>query len=505
MSAPMPSWFAAADLGATSGRVILGHLEDQRFDLTEVERFDNDPVQSADGTHWDADGLFAHVRAGIAAADAVSGGRLAGVGVDTWGVDYARLTATGELLEQPYHYRDRRTDQTPAEVFAYLPAEELYARAGLQVMPFNTIFQFVAAAGDPGWKTVAATLLMPDWLAYRLSGRQAAEVTIASTTGLLDVSARQWSPDTCAFLARQYGLPLPRVLPQLVEPGTVLGPTRPGVLARPVDVVAVAGHDTASAVVAIPSLTPDFAFISSGTWSLVGLELEAPILSPASQQANFTNELGADGTVRYLKNVMGLWVLNECLRQWQAAGRPLDLAGLLDQAAGAPALDHVIDMDDERLLPAGDMVGRVLALAAETGRPLEPDPVAMTRCILDSLALGYRTNIRTACQLSGRSVSVVHIVGGGSLNGLLCQLTAEATGLPVVAGPAEGTALGNLLVQARAMGALSGGLTDLRRVGVASCQLTTYQPGVLGLSQARWDEAARLARPDAGPHQGGNH
>jgi len=496
--AACPQWFAAADLGASSGRVIVGRLQDGRFDLDEVERFRNGPTEADDGMHWDADGLFAHVRKGIEAADAASGGQLASVGVDTWGVDYGRVDEAGALLEQPFHYRDLRTQDTPAEVFAKLPAEVLYARAGLQVMPFNTIFQYVAHAADPGWDRVAHTLLMPDLMSFRLSGRRVAEVTIASTTGLLDVAARQWSGPTCEFLAREYGLPMPRVLPGLVEPGTILGPTSPGVLARPVSVVAVGEHDTSSAVAAVPSLSRDFAFISSGTWSLVGLELDAPVLTPESRKANFTNELGVDRTVRYLKNVMGLWVLNECMREWKAAGKPVALVPLLDQAAALPALTCAIDMDDDRLLPTGDMIGRVLAMAAETGQQLNPDPVSMTRCIVDSLALAYRTNIRLACELAGRTVDVVHIVGGGSQNALLCQLTAEATGLPVVAGPVEGTALGSLLVQARAMGALTGGLPELRRVAVASSSLVTYRPGVLGIPEARWVAAERVAKPTLG-------
>ena len=481
------TWFAAADIGATSGRVIIGRLRDHSFELEEVSRFDNGPVTLDDGLHWDADALLSHLKLGLRAADAASGCQLQSIGVDTWGVDYGRVDSTGTLLEQPFHYRDTRTQNTSEEVFAKLSPEVLYARAGLQVMPINTIFQYVAHAGDPDWDKVAATLLIPDLFSYWLCGRQVAEVTIASTTGLLDVNTRQWSLPTCEFLAGEYGLPMPRVLPPLIEPGTVLGPTSPGVLDRPISVVAVGGHDTASAVVATPSLSPHFAFISSGTWSLVGLELDTPVLSEQSRASNFTNELGVDGTVRYLKNVMGLWVLNECLREWHADGLSLSLDTLLGQVALLPALTHVIDINDDRLLPPGDMIGRVRTIAAESGCPLEADPVAITRCILDSLACAYRKTIKQACELAGHRVDVVHILGGGSKNALLCQLTAEATGCKVVAGPAEGTALGNLLVQARAMGALSGGLAELRRVAVASSQLTTYLPGALDVPQARWD------------------
>ncbi len=487
-------YFAAADLGASSGRVILGRLEAGRFELSETVRFENGPVPAADGSiHTDAERLFADVRIGVEAAIEASGGALESVGVDTWGVDYGRLDGAGELLESPFHYRDERTHGVPEEVFAALPAERLYAAAGLQVMPFNTIFQLVASRADERWPEVAKVLLTPDLMAYWLCGRQVAEMTIASTTGLLDVAARTWSRPTCAHLAERFGLPLPRVLPELVEPGTVLGPTIPGLFSRTLDVVAVGGHDTASAVASIPAKGTDFAFISSGTWSLVGLELEQPVLTEASRAADFTNELGIDGTVRYLKNVMGLWVLSESIRTWRAAGIEVDLTALLAEAAGRPGLACVLDMTDERLLPPGDMPSRLRAMAAETGQELGADPASVCRCILDSLALAYRRTIASACQLAGRKVSVVHIVGGGCQNRLLCQLTAEATGLPVVAGPAEGTALGNLLVQARACGALSGDRTALREVAIASSDLVTYRPGVLPLGPQLWDEAAQRA------------
>lgn len=490
-------WFAAADLGASSGRVILGRLENGRFELTQTARFGNGPVDGPDGSiHTDAERLFADVRTGLDAAIEASGGALESVGVDTWGVDYGRLDAAGELLEMPIHYRDDRTQGVPDEVFAGLPAAELYAAAGLQVMNFNTIFQLVASRDDACWDEVDSVLLTPDLMAYWLSGAKVAEVTIASTTGLLDVGGRRWSPDTCGHLQSRYGLPLDRVLPPLVEPGTVVGSTREGLLAKVIDVIAVGGHDTASAVAAVPATTTDFAFISSGTWSLVGLELEEPVLTEASRGADFTNELGIDGTVRYLKNVMGLWVLSESIRTWQAAGIEADLLELLAVAAERPGLACVLDMTDPRLLPPGDMPARLREMAVETGQALGVDPVEVTRCILDSLALAYRRTIAKACELAGREVRTVHIVGGGCQNTLLCQLTAEATGLPVVAGPAEGTALGNLLVQARACGALAGDRTALRRVAIASCDLVEYHPGVLPFSPADWEAAERRAYRD---------
>lgn len=486
-------FFAAADLGATSGRVILGRLTDGRFELTETARFANTPIERDGHLHWDFARLADEVTRGFQAAYDASGGRLESLGIDTWGVDYGRLDPDGTLFEPPFNYRDARTDGAIDRLFAELPADELYARAGLQVQPFNTVFQLVAAAGDAGWEATERILLMPDLLAHHLTGASVAEVTNASTTALLDVGARAWSPDTCALLADRFGVPVPRILPTLVEPGTVVGLTRPGLLPTQVPVVAVGSHDTASAVVSVPATGRDFAFVSSGTWSLVGLELDAPILTPESAAANFTNELGVDHTVRFLKNVMGMWVLSECQREWAASGLTFTWQELDALTAAAEPLACVLDMDDQRLIPPGRMVERLQALAVESGQRLPDDPPAIARCIVDSLALSYRRAVAQACALAGRHVEVIHIVGGGSRNGLLCQLTAEATGLPVIAGPDEGTALGNLLVQARAMGALSGGLDALRAVSAASSQLTAYTPGVLPLSPEQWDAAARLA------------
>lgn len=490
----MAHLFAAADLGASSGRVIVGTLHDGRFDLQAVRRFPNGPVPGPGGgsIRTDAVGLMEQIRLGLDEALARHGS-LAGVGVDTWGVDYGRITPAGGLVEPPFHYRDDRTTGIPEELFETLPAADLYAESGLQVMPFNTLFQLVADAhARLDWAAVRTILLTPDLINHWLSGVEAAEVTIASTTGLLRVADRTWSDLTCTHLRTRYGIEVPRILPALVEPGTILGDSLPGVLAGTVPVIAVGSHDTASAVVAVPAAGGDFAFISSGTWSLVGLELGAPVLTEASRAANFTNELGVDGTVRYLKNVMGLWVLSESIRTWQAAGLEVDLVELLAAAGRLPALGCVVDMDDERLLPPGDMPGRLRSLAAETGQQLPSDPVAVTRCIIDSLALAYRRAIRNACELAGREVSVVHIVGGGCQNALLCQLTADATGLPVVAGPAEGTALGNLLVQARAVGALAGDLTALRQVAIASSELVHYEPGASGVGTTAWQAAERI-------------
>ena len=489
-----PAAFAAADLGASSGRVILGVLHDGRLELSQTARFVTPSTTfTRDGVeelHWDFETLVGSVARGVEAAQN-SGIEVRSIGIDTWGVDYGRVRADGSLLEDPYNYRDSRTDGVPDKVFAQIAASELYGRCGLQVMPFNTVFQLVAAADQPGWDETDQVLMLPDLIGHHFTGVGVAEVTIASTTGLLDVTTRRWCPQTVAEVSRLYGLPLERVLPELVEPGTVGAPAVR--LGRPVPVVSVGGHDTASAVVTVPTTTDRFAYISSGTWSLVGLELDAPVLTEASRLLNFTNELGLDGTVRYLKNVMGLWVFSESIRTWEKSTPAVPLPVRVAAAATLPALACVLDMNDERLLPPGDMPARLAAMAVETGQAAPQSQDEFARCIIDSLALTYRVAIRDACEMAGRDIEVVHIVGGGSQNELLCQLTAEATGLPVVAGPTEGTAMGNLLVQARAMGALSGGLTELREVARASSVLTTYTPGVLGISQQQWADAERRA------------
>lgn len=487
-----PRYFAAVDLGASSGRVILGKLVDQTFELEEMVRFPNRVITAEDGSlRTDVSGLFAQVRVGIASAIEASRGKLESVGVDTWGVDYALLDHDGELVSNPHHYRDSRTVGIPQRVFERLSAGELYARAGLQVMEFNTLFQLVAAS-EQDWTRVDRLVMLPDLFSYWLGGQITGELSAASTTGLLDVRARTWSDQTCAQLASQYGLPLPNILPELVEPGTLIGETPSGMFKQQLKVIAVAGHDTASAVVAIPATGPDFAYISSGTWSLVGLELDQPVLDETSQHLDFTNELGIDSTVRYLRNVAGLWTLNESLRTWRDKGRTVSLKQLLGRSASLPGLGCVIDLTDPRLLAPGDMPTRLAELAKETGQQLGDDPAQVCRCILDSLALSYRRIIRQAARLAEREVRVIHIVGGGSQNALLCQLSAESTGLDVVAGPAEGTALGNLLIQARTCGALTGDRTTLRQVAARSCHPTTYHPGAMAISDHEWAQAEEL-------------
>ncbi|NTW41163.1 MAG: rhamnulokinase, partial [Cellulomonadaceae bacterium] len=483
--------YAAVDLGATSGRVITGSLRDGRLLTEEVARFTNDPVRVPTGgrqvLHWDVLSLWAGARAGLDAAH--TDGGFDSVAVDTWAVDYGLRSADGALLGNPVHYRDERTAGMPQRLFDVVSASAHYAITGAQVQPFNTVFQLLAATGSPALAAATDLLLIPDLLTAWLSGSAVTEVTNASTTGLLDVDTRAWSGDIVAAACRLTSTDIGRLLPRLVEPGTVLGPTLEAHGWGPAQVVAVGSHDTASAVAAVPMEEPSrAAYISSGTWSLVGVELPAPVRSEASRLANFTNELGVAGTVRYLKNVAGMWLLSESQRTWRAQGRASDLQALLASAAEVPTCRTVIDVDDPVFAAPGDMPGRIVEAARSSGQPVPEDEGAITRCILDSLALAYRRAIRTAADLTGRDLQVVHIVGGGSRNGLLCQLTADATGLPVLAGPAEGTAIGNLLVQAWALGDLPGGLPAIREVVRASNDLTRWTP--TGDNRA-WDQAEK--------------
>jgi rhamnulokinase len=476
--------FAAVDLGASSGRVITGTVGPAGIELTEAHRFPNRPVRVGGTLHWDILALYQGVLDGLTAA-ATRHGRLAGIGVDSWAVDYGLLDERGRLLGNPVHYRDERTGPAVDEVSATFGLPALYAATGIACQPFNTVFQFVADRA--ALSTARSALLVPDLLSYWLTGVAGTELTNASTTGLLDPRRRQWSRQVGAALGIDVGVFAP-----LRAPGDPAGEVTEGVraevgLAEPVPVYAVGSHDTASAVVGVPASTDRFAYISSGTWSLVGMELPEPVSTDAAREANFTNELGVDGTVRFLRNVMGLWLLQECQRTWGGT----DLAELLALAAAATPLRSVVDATDPRFLAPGDMPARLAAYCRETGQPEPGDRGEFVRCVLDSLALAYRAAVADAVRLSGRPVEVVHVVGGGVRNEVLCQLTADACDLPVVAGPVEAAALGNVLVQARAAGVVGPDLAALRDLVRSTQTLRRYEPD--GRSDAWQAAAARLA------------
>ena len=471
MSTPLA--LAAVDLGASSGRVMLGRVGPDTLQLTEVNRFRNGGVRLPDGLHWDVLGLYQDILTGLRDADRHAGG-LAGLAIDTWGVDYGLLDAHGALRGNPHTYRDDRGAASIGKVHQQIDPARLYAVSGLQVISINTIYQLAA---EPDVAQAHRVLMMPDLLGYWLTGREAAEETIASTTGLLDARTGRWAPELVEALGLPAGL-----LPEIVEAGRPLAPVSAAVceelgLDRPPLLTAVGSHDTASAVVGVPAADVNFGYVSCGTWSLVGVELDAPVLTEESRQANFSNERGVDGTIRYLRNVMGLWLLSESIRTWNLRGHGVDLGEVLLGAAALPAGGPRFDPDDPVFLPPGDMPERIVRACRERGEPLPSiDPEVVVRAILDSLAAAYAETLEAAERLSGRSVDVVHVVGGGSQNALLCQLTADACGRPVLAGPVEATALGNLLVQARTHGVLHGDLAALRARVRAATRMHQYLP-----------------------------
>lgn len=480
----MTASFAAVDLGASSGRVMVGRVGTDSLDLTQAHRFPNRPVRLPEGLRWDILALYAGVLDGLRAA-----GQVDSVGIDSWAVDYGLLDADGALLGNPVHYRDPRTEGVAEKVWASVPAADLYAATGLQYAPFNTLYQLTAARSSPQLASARRLLLIPDLLAYWLTGEAGTELTNASTTQLIDPRTRDWSCD----LAARLGIDLTLFAP-LRRPGDPAGLLQPRVLEEtgltgPVPVTTVGSHDTASAVAAVPATGERFAYICTGTWSLVGLELDAPVLTEASRAANFTNELGLDGTVRYLRNITGLWLLQECLREW---GDP-ELGDLLRAAAEVSPLRSVVDAGDAAFLAPGRMPSRIADACRESGQPVPGSPAEVTRCILDSLALAHHRAVTEAQSLADHPVDVVHVVGGGARNALLCQLTADACGLPVVAGPAEAAALGNVLVQARAHG-LVGDRASMRRLLARTQPLRRYEPrGDAGAWRAAQDRL--LLRP----------
>ncbi|MFD5698109.1 rhamnulokinase [Streptomyces lasiicapitis] len=473
--------FAAVDLGASSGRVMVGRVGPGTLDLTEAHRFPNRPVRLAEGLRWDVLGLYAGILDGLRAA-----GRVDSIGIDSWGVDYGLLDADGRLLGNPVHYRDARTDGMAREAWRRVPAERLYAETGIQDSPINTLYQLLAAEGTAQLAAATRLLLIPDLFTYWLTGEQGTELTNASTTQLIDPRTGTWAHSAADALGIDLALFAP-----LRRPGDPAG----RLLAHAVEhtgheapVTTVGSHDTASAVAAVPAVAGErFAYICTGTWSLAGLELDAPVMTEPSRAANFTNELGIDGTVRYLRNIMGLWLLQECMRDWSEP----DVAPLLRDAAAAPGLRSVVDASDPAFLAPGHMPERIAEACRTTGQPVPTTPGAITRCILDSLALAHRRAITSAQSLADHPVDVVHVVGGGARNRLLCQLTADACEVPVVAGPAEAAALGNVLVQARAHGRVTD-RAAMRELLVRTQLLARYEPSA---DRGVWEAAdARVPR-----------
>lgn len=480
----MTSHYLAFDLGAESGRAILGRLHDGVLDISEICRFPNEPLHEDSSLRWDIRKLWSEM---LRAFTLLPVKHLDGIGVDTWGVDFALVDKSGELVENPFHYRDSRTEGIMEEVCKLVGRDEIYSRTGIQFLPFNTLYQLYAACRATPQSIAAADrfLTIPDLLNFWLTGVQACEYTNASTTQFLDARSRSWAVD---LLAR---LDLPaRLLPQIVQPGSVLGPLEASVSAAfsGTPVVAPACHDTGSAFASV-SASKTSAILSSGTWSLLGAELSAPVISAEACRQNFTNEGGVCGTVRFLKNIAGLWLLQSCRRSWAASGSTYSYEDLLNAAAADSerfAFRSVFDPDHPSLLHPDDMPSAIASLCARTGQPAPDVAPAFTRAILESLALKYRAVLESLENLTGIRFEEIRIIGGGSKNRLLNQFTSDATGRAVVAGPAEATAIGNVAMQVLATGAASS-LPAARETIDRSFPTERFEPRFAN----RWDSVFR--------------
>jgi rhamnulokinase len=496
--------FLAFDLGAESGRAMVGQFDGERIRLSEVHRFPNGPVRLSDSSgagyrlHWDVLRLWTEIKRGLALAIQEYGADLAGVGLDTWGVDFALLDRDGALVSNPYHYRDSRTDGMVEEAFRRVPRAEIFEQTGIQFMQLNSLYQLLAmvVSRSPALDIAETFLTMPDLFNYWLTGRRVCEFSIATTTQCYD--PRLPPPDEggdrggwAISLLERLGIPT-HIFPEIVPPGTVLGQLLPSVAEEvgvsSLTVITPACHDTGCAVAAVPAEGADFAYISSGTWSLLGAELPEPVINERSLAFDFTNEGGVGGTFRFLKNIDGLWLVQECRRTWAHQGEEFSYDELTQMAAQADSLQSVVDPDYGEFLQPGDMPARIRAFCRQTDQPVPQSKGAVVRCALESLALKYRWVLERLEEILGRRLEPIHIVGGGTQNRLLNQFAADATVRRVVTGPIEATAVGNVITQAMALGHI-GSLEEGRRIVRNSFDVVTYEPS----GGAGWDEAyARL-------------
>ncbi|MBW3636910.1 MAG: rhamnulokinase [Armatimonadetes bacterium] len=478
--------FAAVDLGAESGRVIAGRFDGQKLNLEVAHRFANTPARAGGTLYWDVLRLWSDIKDGLARV--AREGEISGIGVDTWGVDFGLLDNRDQLLGIPVHYRDARNDGMIELAASLVPQSEIYASTGLQFLPFNTLFQLLSLknSGSSQLDVAKSLLFMPDLLHFWLCGVKKSEDTIASTSQMLDAQTRFWDKD----LLRRFDLPT-QILCDIVPPGSVLGNVRDDVALRlglksKTPVIAPAGHDTASAVAAVPwESGASSAYLSSGTWSLMGLELPAPLISPQSQELGFTNEGGTGNTIRFLKNIAGLWLVQECRRAFAREGNEISYADLTTMAEMAGDDGPFVEPDDARFAAPPSMPDALQNYCRETGQKVPQSQGELVRCCLDSLALKYRWTFEKLELLRGQKLDTLHIVGGGTQNRLLSQLTADCLGVPVICGPVEATAAGNILIQAMARREI-GGASDIRAVVRHSFQTETFEPNPN--ERARWDE-----------------
>jgi rhamnulokinase len=485
----------AFDLGAESGRAILGRIDGKdKLSLEVVHRFANRPVKALNALYWDVLNLYGEILTGLGRCSAIGGG-IDAIGIDTWGVDFALIGRDGSLLGNPRHYRDPHTEGVMDQAFKKVSRAEIFQQTGLQFMRFNSLYQLLAMARarSPLLDIADSFLMMPDVFNYLLTGVRVNEFSNATTTQLYDPTKQDWARP----LMKAFALP-DKIFGTIVQPGTVVGQLRSSVVSdtglRAIPVIAPATHDTGSAVAAVPARGDSWAFISSGTWSLMGAELPAPLINDKVQEYNFTNEGGVNGTSRFLKNVMGLWLVQECRRSWERAGKAYDYDALTRLAKAATPFASIVDPDDSSFMLPPDMPTAFGQVCERTGQTAPTEPGAVIRCALESLALRYRWVLERLEELLGRKLNTIHVVGGGSQNELLCQFTADACNRPVLAGPVEATAIGNVLLQAIGLGVL-GSLTEARDLVRRSFELKTFTPNY----PKSWDEPyARFLRLVAG-------
>ncbi|MDE3000135.1 MAG: rhamnulokinase [Gemmatimonadota bacterium] len=472
----MPQTYLTFDLGASSGRAVIGRFDGRTVELEEIHRFANGPISVSGGLYWDALRLYDDMLAGLRICARISGPELAGIGIDTWGVDFALLDDTDELLGNPHCYRDPRVHGMLEKALSRVSREEIFEQTGLQFLEINTLYQLLSMAEkNPQRLRMARTfLMMPDLFNFWLTGRKACEFSNATTTQFYNPRTGGWATD----LLDRLEIPVD-MLPEIVPPGTPLGPLRPGIAAdagiRSGDVIAPACHDTGSAVAAVPFSDVNAAYISSGTWALLGAELPEPAVTPAALRHNFTNEGGVCGTYRFLKNITGLWIVQECRRIWENRGHAYSFAELVRLAESAPPLTSFIDPDHPDFLEPGDMPARIRTYCKRTGQTVPATEGAVIRCALESLALKCRCVLEDLESVLDRKLHTIHVVGGGIHNALLNQFTADAAGRPVVAGPAEATALGNVLMQVYARGEIDS-LAGIREVVRNSTVIVPFEP-----------------------------
>ena len=475
----------AIDLGASSGRGIVGSFDGKKIELKENHRFTNDPVMVNGRFTWDIIRIFHEIKNSIRNTH-LDGDNVKTIGIDTWGVDYGFIDRHGRMIGNPTHYRDVRTDGICDYVNKLVSLDKIYGSTGIQSLNFNTIYQLAAEKRDnPEIFDIAEKLLfIPDLLGYFLTGKAKTEYTIASTGAVLNAESRKYAFD----LLDSLGVPQ-SIFTEIVEPGYNLGKLLPDVKEEvggvDADIVKVASHDTASAVLAVPAKSDDFVYISSGTWSLMGMELKAPLINEKTRALNYTNEGGVDGTIRFLKNIMGLWILQESRRQWKREGKEYSFSELAILAKEAKPLQSIIDPDDQLFATQGNMPRRIAEYCQKTGQHVPQSVGETVRCILDSLALRYRYTVKDLSVLSGKTVKAINIVGGGTQDKLLCQITADACGVPVCAGPVEATAIGNIMTQLMSLGEVKD-LKEAREIVSASFETVSYTPSG---DSAMWDEA----------------